>query len=71
MNENEYWLAIWKLASAVVIAMTLTIAGCNVSEALIAKQMIEHGVSPMAAACASGSVPTDAAKSCLLIIARP
>lgn len=53
MNENEFWIAIWKVIGAVVVAMTVSIGSCTANRHYQTRLLIENtGVDPIGATCA-------------------
>ncbi len=64
MEENEFWLSLWKVVGVIVVAITLTVGGC-VSHSNYRKiQAIELGATAFEANCAFGG---DAPTSCDLV----
>lgn len=53
MNENQFWIAMWKVAGAVVVMMTVSIGSCTANRHYQTRMLIEKtGVDPIGAKCA-------------------
>jgi hypothetical protein len=62
MNDNQFWLATWKIIGAVVVAMTVAIGSCTANRHYQTRMLIENtGVDPIGAKCAiegdTGNMP--------------
>jgi hypothetical protein len=60
MNENEFWIKFWKTLMAGLVAVIVSIGGCDTiqtNEKLSAiKEMTKNGAHPIDARCASSYV---------------
>ena len=54
MNDNEYWIRLWKVAAVALIGLVTVIAGCNAHQVEAVKRMTDKGANPLDAACAVG-----------------
>ncbi len=53
MNENQFWIAIWKVIGAVVVMTTISIGSCTANRHYQTRLLIENaGVDPIGAKCA-------------------
>lgn len=53
MDENQFWIAIWKVIGAVVVMMTVSIGSCTANRHYQTRLLIENtGVDPIGAKCA-------------------
>jgi hypothetical protein len=53
MNENQFWVATWKVIGWVVVAMTVSIGSCTANRHYQTRLLIENtGVDPIGAKCA-------------------
>jgi hypothetical protein len=53
MNENQFWIALWKIVGAVVVVMTVSIGSCTANRHYQTRMLIENtGVDPIGAKCA-------------------
>lgn len=52
MEENEFWLRVWKTAAVFVCAMTAIISACSAHETRVIVEMTEKGANPLDASCA-------------------
>jgi hypothetical protein len=53
MNENQFWVAIWRVIGAVVVAVTISIGSCTANRHYQTRMLIENtGVDPIGAKCA-------------------
>lgn len=62
MDENQFWIAIWKVIGAVVVAMTVSMGSCTANRHYQTRLLIENtGVDPIGAKCAiegdTGNMP--------------
>lgn len=62
MDENQFWVAIWKVTCAVVVVMTVSIGSCTANRHYQTRMLIENtGVDPIGAKCAiegdTGNMP--------------
>ena len=69
MNDNEYWLRIWGLASAVAIVFALVFGAVTVNSDAAIVSMVERGADPIMARCAIyGADRADSAAMCALAV---
>lgn len=52
MNENEFWLGIWKVLGTVVVLITVSIGGCSSYATSKVSEAISNGVNPLEVTCA-------------------
>lgn len=52
MDENQFWLAIWRTAAAGLCLLALVIAGCNANQSRVIEEMTRQGAHPLDAKCA-------------------
>jgi len=64
MDENEFWVRVWKIVGAVVVTVILTAGGCTSYRATL----IAESPDPIATACAVSDSTIDAA--CLVAMRR-
>jgi len=62
MNENQFWIAVWKILGTVAVAMTVSLGSCTANRHYQTRLLIENtGVDPIGAKCAmegeTGSLP--------------
>lgn len=69
MNDNEYWLRIWGLASAVAIVFALVFGAVTVNSDAAIVSMVERGADPIMARCAIyGADLADSAAICAITV---
>ncbi len=56
MEENQFWIAVWRATAAVIAVIVMTIGGCNVHQQRAVVQMVKNGADPLRASCALGLV---------------
>jgi hypothetical protein len=52
MEDNKFWLAIWKLVSITLVALSVSIGGCVYGQGQQVKSLIKSGILPILAMCA-------------------
>ena len=52
MNENEFWIAVWRSAFGCLALIALTIAGCSTYQTKTIERMTQNGVDAIDAKCA-------------------
>jgi hypothetical protein len=52
MEENTFWIAIWRTVAATLVGLALTTAGCTANRDRIIQEMTQQGAHPMDARCA-------------------
>ena len=52
MDDNQFWVSIWKMVAVSFCVMVLAIAGCTVNNTRVVNEMTSRGADPIAAACA-------------------
>ena len=52
MNDDAFFLTIWKLIAAVIITIVLSMSGCVMHTNTQISRAIENGADPMKASCA-------------------
>ena len=69
MNDNEFWIKVWKIAAFVFVVTILNVSGCTINKQSQIRSAIEKGTDPIAAKCAidasSASYPL-----CIVFIAQ-
>lgn len=55
MEENSFWLAVWKIVAWAIVGVSAVIGGCTAYESTLVAQMTERGADPVLARCAIGS----------------
>ena len=70
MDENQFWVVVWKILGAVVVAMTVAIGSCTANRHYQTRLLIENaGVDPIGAKCAIAG-ETSTAPVCIQRAAR-
>lgn len=69
MNENEFWIALWKIAAAFCFGAIVVMGGCTVQRDQLKYDAIKGGVDPMVLSCAVG-VEASEQHICTLIAQR-
>ena len=67
MDEGEFWVKVWKIVAATVVALVVTFAGCTSHQVSTIERMTAAGANPLDAKCAVGG--TDG-KECILRFAQ-
>lgn len=62
MDENQFWVAVWKVTGVIVVAMTVSIGSCTANRHYQTRLLIENtGTDPIGAKCAiegdTGNMP--------------
>lgn len=52
MEENKFWLAIWKIIAVTLVALTVSVSGCIYGKGQQVKSLIKSGTPPILAMCA-------------------
>lgn len=52
MEENTFWLAIWRTVAAAIFGIVAAVAGCSTVADYQVKELVISGVNPIAARCA-------------------
>lgn len=52
MEDDQFYLGVWKLVTAAFGVLVLSISGCTIHQHSTIRLMIEHGANPLAARCA-------------------
>lgn len=52
MNDNEFWVVVWKCLATVVCIAILTIGGCTANKHRIIGEAIRAGSDPLLVGCA-------------------
>lgn len=66
MEENQFWIAVWRATAAVIAVIVMTIGGCNVHQQRAVVHMVKGGSDPMRAACALGIAERSEARCAIL-----
>jgi hypothetical protein len=59
VDDNEFWLGVWKIVGAVVAAMIFAVMLSSLFRARMLSEAIAGGAEPMRAACAFNGVERD------------
>lgn len=51
MEENEFWIAIWRVVGGCICAIALTVAGCSSYRTSKVAEAIASGADPIRARC--------------------
>jgi hypothetical protein len=70
MDENQYWVAVWKTVATAFCMFVLTIAGCTVNSNLAVKQAIKDGADPIKAGCAINGVNSENIAVCTIAASK-
>lgn len=60
MDENEFWIGVWKIIATTAIMLFVVLTVNSVAEKFAVQKMVERGENSIAARCAYGSVHDDA-----------
>lgn len=75
MNENEFWIALWRTAGAIVVCIVAVASGCvsynNTIETTRIAEAIKTGVEPLAARCAISGYGDSRIPMCAVIASKP
>ncbi len=52
MDENQYWIALWRTIAAAFAVLVITIGACTANRQHLVAEAIKSGVDPTAAKCA-------------------
>lgn len=52
MDENQFWVNLWRTAAIAMVAIVLVTAGCTANDTAAIKQMVADGANPIDAMCA-------------------
>ncbi len=52
MNENEFWLGVWKLVTVAIMVLTLSISSCSIVKHRTVAELVKNGANPIDAYCA-------------------
>jgi hypothetical protein len=52
MDDNQFWVAIWRLVALLVLAIVVVVAGCTTAADQKVAELVAKGVNPIAARCA-------------------
>lgn len=66
-GDNKYWLSIWSLAAAVVVALILAITYAGYDKRNKWEKAVANGADPMVAACAIFNQERMEEAACLLM----
>ena len=51
MNENEFWVNVWKLVAGSVVGIFIIVACCDAYSTYTMLKMVEKGADPIKARC--------------------
>lgn len=51
MEDNTFWITIWKLVALVICVIVLTISGCSINSGLVAERLVKSGADPIKVRC--------------------
>ena len=69
MDDNQFWVAIWRAIFGALIALILTIGGCCSFGAYQTRLALENGADPIKTACAMPTVTVQEA-TCIASILK-
>lgn len=52
MEENTFWLGVWKTVGIVVCVLASIAAGCTTHQGILLDGMVKAGADPLRASCA-------------------
>ena len=55
MDENQFWLSVWKLVAISFCVLTATIGGCTAQSNYLVARAVKDGADPIKASCAISS----------------
>jgi len=55
MDENQFWIAVWRAVCAAVAAVAAVIGGCTAHDRYVVRDMVQHGANPIDASCSFGA----------------
>ena len=55
MEENNFWVAVWRTVGATLVAIVAVIGGCSLYKTSAIKEMVLNGANPIDAACSVGA----------------
>lgn len=70
MNENEFWIALWKIVAAVLCVIAVTIGGCSTYETQQIAKLASAGVDPIKSRCAVSGVAKRTAVICYSVATK-
>ena len=59
MNENEFWVAVWRAVGLTFIGVSCVIAGCVSYESYVLSEALKQGADPMSISCAKPTARTE------------
>lgn len=51
MNENEFWITVYKLIALVVCTLILIVGGCSIHQQAMVVELVKTGADPIKANC--------------------
>lgn len=51
MEDNKFWLGIWKTVAVCFCVLLLTISGCGINTNYTIETMVKNGADPIKVAC--------------------
>lgn len=54
MNENEFWVAVWKVVAIAFVCAVASMSGCVAYQSEKASEMVKGGADPIDAGCSVG-----------------
>jgi hypothetical protein len=64
MEENQFWLNVWRTVAAAFAALVLTIGGCTANQNRLVAEMVAAGADPIKAHCAIVGVQSISGAMC-------
>lgn len=64
MEDNKYWVIIWKLVAASFIILTITVGACTIHQQIKITELVAGGADPIKAQCAIYGVLSSNAALC-------
>ncbi len=71
MNDNEFWIACWKVLGAVAVGVVVSVGGCTVAVNYRAAALVQNGADPLRVGCAMTIVNGLGAVQCSILAATP
>lgn len=68
MDNEQFWVAIWKVIGTVLVFLVLTFAGCTSYKTHTVAEAVKGSTNPIAAACAFNAVGSVASNEGILCL---
>lgn len=66
MDDNEFWIIVWKMVAISFVVVITTTAGCDSYRARLVRDAISSGVDPIKASCAINGMSVSTAVICAM-----